>query len=272
MPTSASDAVFAGSIPELYETRFVPLIFEPYAIDLARRIAALAPAHVLETACGTGVVTRALARALAPDAELIATDLNQPMLDHAASVGTARPVIWQQADAMKLPFDDARFDVVACQFGAMFFPDRAHAFAEARRVLRPGGTLVFNVWDRIEENEFADVVTDALALVFPADPPRFMARTPHGYSDKQAIANDLARAGFSATPHIETVAARSRAASAYDAAFAYCQGTPLRTEIEARGGATLTEATAACEAAIARRFGAGPVDGTIQAHVVTVAR
>ena len=188
MSTPGSDTVFAGSIPEFYDTQLVPLIFEPYATDLARRIAALAPSRVLETAAGTGVVTRALARALPASTELVATDLNQPMLDHAAAIGTARSVAWQKADAMQLPFDDASFDVVACQFGAMFFPDKARAFAEARRVLRPGGTLVFNVWDRIEENEFADVVTGALALVFPADPPRFMARTPHGYSDRRVIA------------------------------------------------------------------------------------
>jgi len=272
MATPGSDAVFAGSIPEFYDTQLVPLIFEPYAIDLARRIAALAPSRVLETAAGTGVVTRALARALPTSTELVATDLNQPMLDHAAAIGTARPVTWQKADGMQLPFDDASFDVVACQFGAMFFPDKALAFAEARRVLRPGGTWVFNVWDRIEENEFADVVTDALAVVFPADPPRFMARTPHGYSDRQAIAADLAKAGFSAPPRVETIAARSRAATAGAAALAYCQGTPLRNEIEARAGATLAEATAACEAAIARRFGAGPVDAKIQAHVVLVDR
>ena len=272
MSMSGTDAVFAGSIPEFYETRLVPLIFELYAADLAGRIAALAPSRVLETAAGTGVVARALARALPAHVALVATDLNQPMLDHAATVGTARPVTWQKADAMQLPFDDASFDVVACQFGVMFFPDKARAFAEARRVLRPGGTLVFNVWDRIEENEFAAAVTDALALVFPADPPRFMARTPHGYSDREAIARDLANGGFSASPRVETIAARSWAASARDPALAYCQGTPLRNEIEARAGATLAEATAACEAAIARRFGAGPVDGKIQAHVVTVER
>jgi len=272
MSTPGSDAVFAGSIPEFYDTQLVPLIFEPYATDLARRIAALAPSRVLETAAGTGVVTRALARALPASTELVATDLNQPMLDHAAAIGTARPVTWQKADAMQLPFDDASFDVVACQFGAMFFPDRALAYAEARRVLRPGGTLVFNVWDRIEENEFADVVTDALAVVFPADPPRFMARTPHGYSDRQAIATDVANGGFNAPPRIETIAARSRAATARAPALAYCQGTPLRNEIEARAGATLAEATAACEAAIARRFGTGPVDAKIQAHVVLVDR
>jgi ubiquinone/menaquinone biosynthesis C-methylase UbiE len=272
MSTPGSDAVFAGSIPEFYDTQLVPLIFEPYATDLARRIAALAPSRVLETAAGTGVVTRALARALPASTELIATDLNQPMLDHAAAIGTARPVTWQKADAMQLPFDDASFDVVACQFGAMFFPDRALAYAEARRVLRPGGTLVFNVWDRIEENEFADVVTDALAVVFPADPPRFMARTPHGYSDRQTIATDVANGGFNAPPRIETIAARSRAATARAPALAYCQGTPLRNEIEARAGATLAEATAACEAAIARRFGTGPIDAKIQAHVVLVDR
>jgi len=272
MSTPGSDTVFAGSIPELYDTQLVPLIFEPYAADLAHRIAALGPSRVLETAAGTGVVTRALARALPASTELVATDLNQPMLDHAAAIGTARPVTWQKADAMKLPFGDATFDVVACQFGAMFFPDKAHAFAEARRVLRPGGMFVFNVWDRIEENEIADTATDALAVVFPADPPRFMARTPHGYSDRQAIAMDLRNAGFTATPNIDTVTARSRAVSPHAAALAYCQGTPLRNEIEARTGATLAEATAACEAAIARRFGSGPVDGKIQAHVVTIER
>ena len=272
MDKPGSDTAFAGSIPELYDTHFVPLIFEPYAADLARRIAALAPARVLETAAGTGVVTRALARALPAGTELVATDLNQPMLDRAAAVGTARPVQWRQADALQLPFEDASFDVVVCQFGAMFFPDKPRGYAEARRVLRPGGAFVFNVWDRIEDNEFADTVTAALARVFPDDPPRFMARTPHGYHDRAAIAADLAAAGFEAAPEFETIAARSRAPSPREPALAYCQGSPLRTEIEARTGASLAEATAACAAAIAERFGAGPVDGKIQARVVVVRR
>ena len=105
------------------------------------------------------------------------------MLDHAADIGTARPVEWRQADAMQLPFEDAEFDAVVCQFGAMFFPDKAKAFAEARRVLRPGGVFLFNVWDRIDENEFADMVTTALAAVFPGRsaalswPARRMATT-----------------------------------------------------------------------------------------------
>ena len=274
MDRPGSDTVFAGSIPELYESHLVPLIFEPYAADLARRVAALAPMRVLETAAGTGVVTRAMARALPANAELVATDLNPPMLDRAAAVGTPRPVQWQQADALHLPFDDASFDVVACQFGVMFFPDKARAFSEARRVLRRGGVLLFNVWDRIEENEFAHTVTSALAGLYPADPPRFMARTPHGYFDCAAISADLASAGFTAAPRFETMTARSRAASARVAAIAYCPGTPLRSEIEARAGAGagVAEATAVCTAAIGERYGEGAVDAKIQAHIVTVRR
>jgi len=270
MDRPGSDAVFAGSIPELYDSQMVPLIFEPYAADLASRVAALDPSRVLETAAGTGVGSRAMARALPAHVELVVTDLNQPMLDRAAAVGTQRPVQWKQADATQLPFDDASFDAVACQFGVMFFPDKVRAFSEARRVLRRGGVLVFSVWDRIEENEFAHSVTTALAGLFPADPPLFMARTPHGYFDREAISADLARAGFGAAPRFETIAARSRAASARMAAIAYCQGTPLRNEIEARSGVGLAEATSVCAAAIAERFGTGPVDGKIQAHVVIV--
>jgi SAM-dependent methyltransferase len=190
------------------------------------------------------------------------------MLDHAAVVGTARPVEWRQADAQQLPFDDAGFDAVVCQFGVMFFPDKPKAFAEARRVLKPGGLYLFNVWDRIEENEFADVVAQALARVFPADPPRFMARTPHGYHDTAAIRRDLAAGGFRAVPRIDTLPARSRAASPRIPAVAYCQGTPWRSEIEARGA--LAPATDAAAAAIAERFGSGAVDGKIQAHVIAV--
>ena len=268
MGSAASDTVFAGSIPELYDTLLVPLIFEPYAEDLARRVAALKPTRVLETAAGTGVVTRALSKALPTLCEIVATDLNQPMLDRAAAIGTARPVQWQQADAMQLPFDDASFDVVVCQFGVMFFPDKARAYAQARRVLRRGGLFLFNAWDGIEHNEFADVVTQALATVFPSDPPRFMARTPHGYHDEAAIGRDLMQAGFDAATSIDTIAVRSRAASPLIPAMAYCQGTPLRSEIEARAGATLAQATAACAAAIEARFGSGAVDGKIQARVV----
>jgi SAM-dependent methyltransferase len=267
-----SDKVFAGSIPRLYQTGMVPLIFEPYAADLARRVAMRSPRRVLEVAAGTGVVTRALAAVLPAPTTIVATDLNQAMLDHAAGIGTAAQVQWRQADAMQLPFDDACFDAVVCQFGVMFFPDKANAFAEARRVLAPGGALVFNVWDRIEDNEFADVVTASLAELFAQDPPRFMARTPHGYHDLATIRRDLALGGFDAVPHVETLAQRSRAASARAPALAYCQGTPLRNEIEARDAQGLAAATDHVAQAIARRFGNGAVDGKIQAHVVSIER
>lgn len=265
-----SDAAFTSAIAELYDRHLAPMIFEPYALEMAGRVAALDPARVLEIAAGTGVATRALARALPARVDLIATDLNPAMLERAAAVGTPRPVRWQQADAMDLPFDDARFDVAACQFGAMFFPDKARAFAEVRRVLRRGGAFVFSVWGRLEENEFTDVVVAELARLYPEDPPRFMQRTPHGYLDPRTISRDLADAGFTATPRFETVTARSRAPSAQVTAFALCQGTPLRNEIEARAGAGLAEATAACAAALISRFGAGPIDGKIEAHLVTV--
>ena len=264
------DTAFTSPIAALYDQLLVPMIFEPYAADLAGRVAALGPSRVLETAAGTGVATRAMAQALPADAELLATDLNPAMLERAAAVGAGRPVRWQQADATDLPFEDGTFDVVACQFGAMFFPDKVRGFAEARRVLRRGGVLVFSTWDRIEENEFADVVIAALAPLYPDDPPRFLARTPHGYFDLGAVSRDLARAGFDAAPRLETVAARSRASSALVAALGLCQGTPLRGEIEARHGAGLAEATAACAAALAARLGDGAIDGRMQAHVVSV--
>jgi SAM-dependent methyltransferase len=264
---TTGDTAFAGSIPQIYERYLVPLIFAPYAIDIASRVRALAPARVLEIAAGTGVVTRELARVLPASADIVATDLNQPMLDQAIATGTSRAVEFRTADAMKLPFDDASFDAVVCQFGVMFFPDKPSAMREARRVLRPGGALVFNAWDRIERNEFALAATDALAGVFPDDPPRFMARTPHGYHDVAAIARDVALGGF-ASHTLDTVAARSRAVSARAPAIAYCQGTPLRNEIESRDAGKLAAATGAAEKLIAARFGAGPVDGAIQAHVI----
>jgi SAM-dependent methyltransferase len=270
MATPNTDKVFAGSIPKLYETYLVPLIFEPYALDLVNRLKARSVSGVLEVAAGTGVVTRAMASALPESVSIVATDLNQAMLDQAAAVGTNRKVEWRQADAMQLPFPDGSFDAVVCQFGVMFLPDMPKAYAEARRVLRPQGVFIFNVWDRIEENEFADTVTTALETVFPNDPPRFMARTPHGHHDRSQIARDLAAGGFTASPRIDTVAARSRANSPREPAIAYCQGTPLRSEIEARDAARLGEATDVAAEAIAKRFGRGAVDGKIQAHVVTV--
>jgi ubiquinone/menaquinone biosynthesis C-methylase UbiE len=263
-----ADNVFAGSIPENYDRHMVPLIFAPFAADLAQRAAALSPSAVLETAAGTGVVTRALAPKLSPGARYVVTDLNQPMLDYAASrQGPDSRITWRQADALALPFADAAFDLVFCQFGAMFFPDRVAAYREAKRVLKPGGHFLFSVWDRIEENVFADDVTNALARIFPHDPPRFLARTPHGYHDTALIRRDLEAAGFTRV-EIETRAEQSRAPSPRLPAVAYCQGTLLRNEIEAREAGKLDAATDYAEAAIADRHGDGEVAAKIQAHVI----
>jgi ubiquinone/menaquinone biosynthesis C-methylase UbiE len=264
-----TDKLFAGSIPEIYERFLVPLIFESYALDLAQRVAAGAPRDVLETAAGTGVLTRAIASCLPKTARLVATDLNQPMLDQAAKRQAGdRRIESRQADALALPFPAESFDVVACQFGAMFFPDKVAAYKDARRVLRSGGHFIFNVWDRISENEFADVVTQALAAVFPDDPPRFMARTPHGYHDVEQIRRDLNAAGFSDIA-VDAVDETSKAPSPHEAAVAYCHGTPLRNEIETRDASKLERATAQAAAALTRRFGNGPIEGRIRAFVIS---
>jgi ubiquinone/menaquinone biosynthesis C-methylase UbiE len=265
---SETDRVFAGSIPENYDRYLVPLIFESFAQDIARRAAALSPKTILETAAGSGVVTRALTPRLSPDASYVVTDLNQPMLDYAATRQAADGRIsWRKADAQALPFDEAAFDLVCCQFGVMFFPDRQSGYLEAKRVLKPGGCFLFSVWDRIEENVFANDVTNALAEVFPSDPPRFLARTPHGYHDTALIRGELEKAGFSSVM-IETRAEQSRASSPRHAAVAYCQGTPLRNEIEARDAGRLEEATAYAASRISDRHGTGQIAAKIQAHVI----
>lgn len=270
MITHHSDKTFSGSIPKFYETYLVPLIFEPYAQDLARRVSNEPVSRVLEIAAGTGVVTRAMVDVLEPNVSIIATDLNQSMLDYGASVLSEGNVDWRQADALALPFEDATFDAVVCQFGVMFFPNRARAYSEALRVLKRGGRFLFSVWDHIGENEFADTVTKSLANVFPADPPVFLARTPHGYSDINEIESDLRKGGFIATSEVETLDARSKASDPSIPAIAYCEGTPLRNEIESRDGQILKHATEVATAAVSERFGANAVDGKIQGHIVSI--
>jgi ubiquinone/menaquinone biosynthesis C-methylase UbiE len=262
----AGDAQFLADIAAIYERLLVPLLFEGYAADLARRTATLKPRRVLETAAGTGAVTRALATALDPSAQLTATDLNEPMLGIARGRMADARVHWQQADALSLPFADASFDAVVCQFGVMFFPDKLRGFSEARRVLAKGGHFLFNVWTGIADNDFALTVTEALAPLFPESPPQFMARVPHGYHDATEIRSTLAMAGF-ARVSVEKVERLSRAASARDAAVAYCQGTPIRNEIEQRHASRLEEATRVAESALAARCGSGAIEGRISALV-----
>ncbi len=262
-----NDKAFAGSIPELYDRYLVPLIFQDCARDIAARAAKADPRDVLEIAAGTGVVTRALAPVLGKETRLVVTDLNQPMLDRAKSQQPADARCeWKQADALALPFDDRSFDVVVCQFGVMFFPDKVKGYREAHRVLKPGGRFVFNVWDRLEANGFPAAINDALAELFPADPPRFLPRTPYGYNDADRIRAEMKDAGF-VDVSVTVMDASSKAPSARDPAIGFCQGTPLRGEIEARDPSGLEKATAHAAAAIARKFGNGPVAAPIRALV-----
>ena len=262
--TTASDSHFTGSIPALYDRCLGPMLFEPYAQDLASRAALLAPRRILETAAGTGIVTAALAAAL-PEAEIVATDLNQAMLDVAAGRGLPARVSLRPADAQALPFPDGSFDLVVCQFGAMFFPDRVGAYREARRVLRPGGRLLFNVWDALERNPVTARLGDMVASFFPDDPPSFYRRVPFGYHDTAQIAADLRAAGFEDIA-IETVTRNSQV-DARSAAIGLCQGSPMGLEIEARGAAPAAIARQAAEALAS-------VDGKdmpMSAHIISAA-
>jgi ubiquinone/menaquinone biosynthesis C-methylase UbiE len=272
MAAKELDKKFAGNIPEIYEHLMVPLVFQPYAVDLAERVARLNPKSVLEIAAGTGAVTRELARRLSSDCDLVATDLNEPMLAVAQRTGTSRSVSWKTADALQLPFADESFDVVVCQFGVMFFPDRVRAYTEVRRVLKPEGQFLFNVWDRIETSEFTSIIADVVVRSFPQNPPDFISRTPHGYHDENRIRVDLQAAGFERPAGFETITKISRADSARIPAVAFCQGTPIRNEIESRDASRLGEITDAAEQAISHRFGAGAIEGKIQAIVVGVTK
>lgn len=264
---TATDSVFAGSIPALYHDHLGPMLFEPYAQDLARRAAMLQPRRILETAAGTGIVTEALVRAL-PDAEIVATDLNQAMLDVAAGRIASPRVEFRQADAQALPFADAGFDLLVCQFGVMFFPERIGAYREALRVLAPGGSFLFSVWDSLDQNPVSKAVAETVAGLFPDDPPSFLSRTPFGYHDQARIDADLRAAGF-AEIGIETVRLRSAVGSAHDAAIGLTHGSPLRAEIEAHGAGALERAADAVTNTLSRLgFDAGGEE-PMSAHVVS---
>ena len=190
------------------------------------------------------------------------------MVDHAATKPALKRATLRQADALKLPFADADFDAVVCQFGAMFFPDRVAGYREARRVLKPGGRFLFSVWDSLQHNPMTACVVDAAAARYPQNPPRFLARTPHGHHDASVIRRELAEAGFE-TPTIETVTLPSRAPSAEYPAVGFCQGTPMRGEIEALDPTGLAAATEAVAAAVRAAYGSGAIEAPMQAVVVT---
>lgn len=262
------DARFTGSIAQFYEQFMVPTFFEPYAVLVADAVREIAPRRVLETAAGTGALTRALLAALPEDAAVTATDLNAAMIDYAAEHVHDTRLRWMRADAQELPFAARTQDAVVCQFGVMFFPDPDQAYREARRVLADGGAFVFAVWDGLAQNDFARVVHDAAGALFPANPPQFIARTPHGHGDVTVHERRLAAAGFRdvTSRPLET---RSRAPSAQFVATAVCQGTPLRNELLALDPDGLEAITDAIAHAVAEHFGNGTVEGAMRAYLIT---
>jgi SAM-dependent methyltransferase len=265
-----NDASFVGSIPELYDVNVGPTFMVPYASDIASRLSYLQTGRLLELAAGTGIVTTALAAAL-PRVEITATDLNQPMLDRASTKPGLSRIHFRQADALDLPFDDGSFDVVVCQFGVMFFPDKPGAIRESRRVLRPGGHFLFNVWEGVDENSIVAALLNGLRRWRPDQPSWFMERTPCGYCDPALIRADLAAGGFSDC-QIEKVVLCGHAASPMAIALGLCQGSPMRAEIEALDPTGLQEATQAAADAIAETFGAGAFDSTLAALVIETRR
>jgi SAM-dependent methyltransferase len=257
---------FSGSIPQLYDRYLGPVLFEPYAVDLARRVAVHATGPVLEMACGTGIVTQQLRAQLAPEVEIVATDLSQPMLDYARTkLATLKNVDWRQADIAALPFPDASFAAVVCQFGLMFVPDKQAAFRETRRVLGKGGLFAFNVWDEITANPFAHVAHETLAQLFPADPPQFLI--PFTFNDHVVLRQSLTMHGFS-NVQLETVMLEARSESARALAIGFVQGSPLSTMVQERG-VPFESVVAAVADALAQHGGAAPFHSTLQAVVVT---
>ena len=263
-------SVFDGSIPATYDRYMVPLVFAPYARLVAQRAAALGAQAILETAAGTGVVTEALHNAI-PDAVITATDLNPPMLEQAKRRLPTPRVRFQAADALALPFADCSFDLVVCQFGAMFFPDKVAGAAEARRVLREGGHYLLAIWDRVERNAATAAAGKAVADLIPGEAGRFYERVPFRYHDRATIEADLRDGGFSKVA-IATVELRSRAASARDAAVALVQGTPMRADIEALAPSKLGAATDAAEAALRQFEGPDGFDAPMSAYLVVAIR
>jgi ubiquinone/menaquinone biosynthesis C-methylase UbiE len=258
---------FAGSIPELYDRYLGPVMFEPYAADLARRVAERPGEAVLETACGTGILTRQLRAGLPASVRLVATDLNQPMLDYArTSLGGGERIDWQQADYTATPFPPGSFTALACQFGVMFVPDKAAIFREARRVLAPGGLLAFNVWDSLDANPYARIAQQTIASFFPADPPRFYD-LPYGFGDPEPWRAMLDAHGF-AEQRIEALPIEVQSPTAHELAVGLVRGTPMANMIQQRGG-DFERIAEAVEAALAEFGGAAPFRSPQQAVVFT---
>ena len=260
-------AQFQDTIPRYYDRHLGPVIFEPYARDLAKRAAGKSALRVLEVACGTGILTQQLRTKLPATAELVATDLNEAMIKYARGK-TIRidRTEWQTADAVALPFPDASFDRVVCQFGFMFVPDKAAAFREARRVLKPGGQLVFNVWDRIDLNPFARITHGVISGLYPKDPPSFY-QVPFSLHDPAELKRLMTSAKFRSI-EIQTLALDAVAPTAESFAVGLVRGNPVSLELSQRG-ASLDHVVDLVTQALTKEGGAKPFKSKMHALVVT---
>jgi ubiquinone/menaquinone biosynthesis C-methylase UbiE len=266
-----SDVVFDGSIPEAYDRYLGPLLFEPFAADLARRLAKPRALKVLEVAAGTGIVTRRLLEVLPANGRLTVTDLNEPMLAHARlKIGEDPRVHWRQADALELPFSDGEFDAVVCQFGLMFFPDKARSIREFYRVLAPGGHLLLSVWDSLQANPHATVAQSAIVEFFSVDPPQFYA-IPFSYYDTAEIRKVVAAAGFT-NVEIETIKLTGESPSAALAAKGFVRGNPVVNTIRERAPDKLVDIERLAAKRLNERYGPDPIRIPLQAHVVSAVR
>ncbi|NOR61050.1 MAG: methyltransferase domain-containing protein [Rhodobacteraceae bacterium] len=261
------DSAFVGTIPENYERHFVPIIFSQYAEILANSVGHV-DGDVLELACGTGVVTRALAP-LQASGRYVATDFNPPMLEIAKAKAHGEHLEFQVTDAMALPFEASRFSTVICQFGVMFFADKPKAYAEVARVLKPGGKYVFSVWDSLAHNHFARTIHEGIGALYPDDPPQFM-KLPFGYFDLRQIVAELQGAGFGRVT-IEAIPLTSHAASPREVALGFGMGGPLSNEVSARGTLSIEAVIDALEEVMKAAYGDGPCAAPMQAFHICAA-
>lgn len=264
--SNSTDSSFVGAIPFNYDKYFVPLIFEDYAADMAKRVSSSSAESVLEIGAGTGVVTRHLRDLLPQDVRITATDLNDAMLDLAKEKFVADDNIeFRQANAMSLPFADSSFDAVVCQFSIMFFPDKLEASREVARVLKPGGKYYFNVWDSYEHNHVAGTVQEAIASLYPNDPPRFYD-LPYGYFQIDPIKTMLGEAGFGEI-NIAVLPRDSVSESSRHVAYAMTLGSPMYSQLVERPDHTTDHILDVVDQAVANAHGASPVKAKMQGIV-----
>jgi SAM-dependent methyltransferase len=246
-------AAYVGSIPEQYDRNLGPVLFADYAEDISCRVVAYRPRRVLEIAAGTGIVTRQLRNLLPDSVELTATDLNPPMLEIARM--KFRPdelVEFRPADAAALPFADNSFDVLVCQFGVMFFPEKDKSYREAFRVLVPGGHYLFSVWDSHQYNAFARITHLVAQSFFPSDPPQFQS-VPFGYRF-DPIKDSLLAAGF--TNIVATVKRLEKEVPDLSIlARGQVHGSPIIDHVRQRGGVDGEEVVAAIASQYRKEFG-----------------